>query len=71
MHSFAKFRFDYLQLGSFPLAHRAPQHREHPVASLLRTDVGEAKKVECLRLPLSTSLSILSRIATELDDASS
>ena len=68
MHSFTKFRFDFLQLGSFPLVHRPPQHREHPVASLPGTDVREAKKVECLRFPLSTPLSILSRIATELDD---
>jgi hypothetical protein len=59
MHSFAKFRFDFLQLSAFPLAHRAPQHREHPVASLLTTDVGEAKKVEWLGLPLPASLSII------------
>jgi hypothetical protein len=45
MHSFAKFRFDFLQLGSFPLAHRPPQHRERPFASLLATDVRKAKKV--------------------------
>src|SRR5712692_1082414 len=69
MHSFAKFLFDFNLLGSFPLAHCPPQHREHPVASLLGTDVREAKKVECLRFPLSSPLSIFSRIATELDDA--
>src|SRR6266542_1676716 len=69
MHSLAKFRFDFLQLGSFPLVHRPPQHREHPIASLLGTDVREAKKVERLRFPLSPPLSILSRIATELDNA--
>src|SRR6266404_4434371 len=69
MHSFAKFRFDFLQLGSFPLAHRPPPHREHPMASRLTTNVREAKKVECLRFPLSPPLSIFSRIATELDDA--
>ena len=69
MHSFAQFRFDFLQLRSFPLAHRAPQHREHPVASLLATDVREAKKVECLGLPFSTSLSIVCCIAAKLDDA--
>src|SRR5947208_13692865 len=51
MHSFAKFRFDFLQLSAFPLTHGAPQDREHPIASLLSTDVGEAKKVECLGLP--------------------
>src|SRR5438552_7404395 len=69
MHSFTKFRFDLLQLGSFPLVHRPPQHREHPIASLLGTDVREAKKVERLRFPFSPPLSILSRIATELDNA--
>src|SRR5260370_33959886 len=69
MHSFAKFRFDFLQLSAFPLAHRPPQRREHPVASLLATDVGEAKKVECLGLPLSTSLSIIRCVKAELDDA--
>src|SRR5690242_1706630 len=28
MHSFAQFLSDFLQLGSFPFAHRAPQHRK-------------------------------------------
>src|SRR5260370_18225310 len=69
MHSFAQFRFDFLQLSAFPLAHRPPQHREHPVASLLATDVVEAKKVECLGLPLSTSLSIIRCLKAALDDA--
>src|SRR6266852_5734034 len=69
MHSFAKFRFDFLQLSALPLAHRPPQHREHPVASLLATDVGEAKKVECLGLPLSTPFSIVRCVEAELDDA--
>ncbi len=69
MHSFAKFRFDFLQLSALPLAHRPPQHREHPVASLLATDVGEAKKVECLGLPLPASLSIIRCVKAELDYA--
>src|ERR1700730_15866609 len=69
MHSFAKFRFDFLQLSALPLTHRPPQHRETPVASLLATDVGEAKKVECLGLPLSTPLSIVRCMEAELDDA--
>src|SRR5712691_592863 len=69
MHSFAKFRFDFLQLGSFPLTHRPPQYREHPVASLLATDVREAKKVECLGPPLSATLSIVRCVKAELDNA--
>src|SRR6266511_1321447 len=56
VHSFAQFRFDLLQLRSFPLTHRAPIDREHPIASLLATDVREAKKVEGLRLPFATPL---------------
>src|SRR5712671_1574122 len=65
----AQFRFDFLQLSAFPLTHRAPQHSEHPLTSRLATDVGEAKKVECLRLPLSTPLSIVDGKASKLDDA--
>src|SRR5215470_5567882 len=57
MHSFPQFRFDFLQLCSLPLAHRLPHHRIHPAASLLATDVREAKKIECLRLPLPSPLS--------------
>src|SRR5687768_9617355 len=48
VHSLVEFLFDFLQLSAFPLAHRAPKHREHPLASRLATDVREAKKVECL-----------------------
>ncbi len=69
VHSFAEFRFDLLQLSAFPLTHRAPQHREHPIASLLATDVREAKKVECLRLPLPTPLSIVCCVVAKLDYA--
>src|SRR6267142_4582092 len=69
VHSSAQFRFDRLQLGAFPLTHRAPQYREHPVASLLPADVREAKKVECLRLPLATPFSSFSSVAAKLDYA--
>src|SRR5438105_12645952 len=68
VYSFAEFRFDFLQLSAFPLTHGAPQHREHPVASLLTTDVGEAKKVECLGLPLSTPFAIIDCPAAKLDE---
>jgi hypothetical protein len=69
VHSFAQFRFDFLQLSALPLTHRAPQDREHPVASLLATDVREAKKVECLRLPSSTPLSIVCCKVAKLNHA--
>ena len=68
VHSFAQFRFDFLQLRSFPLTHRAPIDREHS-ASLLATDVREAQKVECLRLPLATPLSVVCCVVAKLDDA--
>src|SRR6185436_17993368 len=67
VHSFAKFRFDRLQLSSFPLTHRPPQYHEHPVAALLPADVREAQKVECLRLPLSPPFSPFGCIAAKLD----
>jgi len=69
MHPFSKFQSDFLQLSAFPLAHRSPMHREHPVASLLATDVREAKKIECLRLPLSTPFSIVGCMEAKLDQA--
>src|SRR5450432_499561 len=68
VHSFTKFRFDFLQLSAFPLTHGAPIDREHPVASLLATNVREAKKVECLGLPCSSPLSVVG-CPTKLDEA--
>jgi hypothetical protein len=69
MHSFTQLRFDSLQLSAFPLTHRAPQDREHPVAVLLPTNVREAQKVECLRLPLSTPFSSFGCVAAKLEYA--
>src|SRR5688572_2218056 len=54
MHSSSQSRFDLLQLCPISLAYRPPIHREHSVAPLLATYVREAKKIECLRLPLPT-----------------
>src|SRR6266700_3611567 len=65
----AQFRFDFLQLCAFPLTHGAPQHGEHPIPARLATNVREAKKVECLRLPLLTPLSIRGCITAKLDHA--
>src|SRR5260370_28685612 len=41
--------------------------REHPVASLLATDVREAKKIECLRLPLPAPFPIVGCKVAKLD----
>src|SRR6266508_1083419 len=68
VHSFAQFRFDLLQLRSFPLTHRPPIDREHS-AALLATDVREAQKVECFRFPFATPLSIVCCVVAKLDDA--
>src|SRR6266496_1799695 len=67
MHSSSQSRFDLLQLCSISLAYRPPIHREHSVAPLLATDVREAKKIECLRLPLPTPSSIISCKPAKLD----
>src|ERR1051325_5961695 len=69
VHSQAQFHSNFLQLSAFPLTHRAPIDRKHSVASLLATDVREAKKVECLGLPFAASFSILGRKVAKLDDA--
>jgi hypothetical protein len=69
VHSSSQSRFDLLQLCSVPLAYRPPIHREHPVASLLATDVREAKKIECLRLPLPASFPIVGCKVAKLDQA--
>src|SRR6516165_2373633 len=57
---------DRLQLLQHPLTHRLPNHRELPL-SCLSTTMREAKKVECLRLPLAASLRILHGETSELD----
>src|SRR6185295_13420756 len=41
----------------------------HPITSLRHTDMCEAKKVECLRLPLSPPFSSFNRVAAELNHA--
>src|SRR5213083_1639907 len=67
MHSSPQFLSDFPKLCSFPLAYRLPDHRKHPVASLLATDVREAKKIECLRFPFPTLFSIVGCISAKLD----
>src|SRR2546427_484427 len=67
VHSSPQFLSDFPKLCSFPLAYRLPDHRKHPVASLLATDVREAKKIECLRFPFPTLFSIVGCISAKLD----
>jgi hypothetical protein len=69
MQPLAQFRFELTELSSFPLGYRAPINREHPIASLLATTVCEAKKVECLRLPLPASFSIIGGKTAKLNQA--
>src|SRR5215469_12321868 len=69
VHTPLELGFNLAQLGLQPFAYRLPEHREHPVASLLPTDVGEAEKVERLGLPLPAPLSVVSRVGTELQKA--
>src|SRR5467141_1941809 len=66
MHPSLKFGFHLVQFRLQPFADRLPQHREPSVAPLLHTDVCKAKKVERLRFPFSTPLSLVDRIGTEL-----
>jgi hypothetical protein len=69
MHSPSQSHLDLLQLCSIRLADRPPIHREHPVTSLLATDVREAKKIECLRLPLPAPSPIVGCKVAKLDQA--
>jgi hypothetical protein len=68
MHAPLQFNLELLKLCLPPLAHRVPQHCK-PSLTRLPTDVREAKKVEGLGLSLSTPLTVLCRVATELDQA--
>src|SRR5215510_15173289 len=66
MPSSPKFVTDRLQLLQHPLAHRFPNHRKLPVSGH-PTTVRESKKVERLRFPRATSLPVLHREPSELD----
>jgi hypothetical protein len=58
--------FHLVQLRLQPFAYRLPQHRKPSIAPLLHADVRKAQEVERLWLPFSTPLSLVDRIATEL-----
>src|SRR5690606_5092874 len=66
VHASSKLGLDLAQLRLQPFADGLPQHREAPVAPLLRTDVREAEEVERLGFPLTASASVLSRERPEL-----
>jgi hypothetical protein len=65
VHPSLKLGFYLVQLRLQPFADRLPQHRTHSVAPLLRADMREAEKVECLGLPFSTPLPVVDRKRTK------
>jgi hypothetical protein len=65
----SKLGFDLAQLGLQPFADGLPQHREAPVASLLRADVRESEKRERLGLALTAPTPVVGREGSELDEA--
>ena len=69
VHSSLKLDFHLAQLPLQSLAHRLPQNGKHPVTSLPSANVRKAEKVECLRFPFSTLLSVSSRKAAEFQQA--
>ena len=66
VHPSLKFGVHLVQFRLQPFANRLPQHRKPPVASLLHADVRKAQEVERLRFPFSTSLPVLDRKRTKL-----
>ncbi len=69
VHTSLKFGFHLMQLRLQPFAYRLPQHREPSITPFLYADVRKAKKVERLRLPFSTPLSVVGRERTKLQQA--
>src|SRR5260370_4103772 len=69
VHTSLKFGFHLIQLRLQPFAYRLPQHREPSITPFLYADVRKAKKVERLRLPFSTPLSVVGRERTKLQQA--
>src|SRR5262249_817841 len=69
VHASSKFGFDLVQLGLQPFADGLPQHRETPVAPLLRADMRDAAVVERLGLALAAPASVVGREGFELDEA--
>src|SRR5216684_608592 len=69
VHASLKLGFHLVQLRLQPFAYRLPQHRKPSIAPLLYADMRKAEKVERLRLPFSTPLSLVDRERTELQQA--
>src|SRR6267154_626644 len=69
VHPSLKFGFHLVQLRLQPFAYRLPQHRKPSIAPLLHADMRKAKKVERLRFPFSTPLSLVDCIRSELQKA--
>ena len=65
MHPSLKFGFHLVQFRLQPFADRLPQHRKPSIASFLYADMRKAKKVERLRFPFSTPLSLVDRERTK------
>src|SRR5579863_4846906 len=69
VHASLKLGFHLVQLRLQPFAHRLPQHRKPPVASLLHADMRKAKEVERLRFPFATPRPAVDRIGTEFQES--
>jgi hypothetical protein len=65
----SKLGFDLAQLGLQPFADGLPQHREAPIASLLRANMREAEIIERLGPALAAPASAFGREGSELDEA--
>jgi hypothetical protein len=66
VHAPPQFGFHLLQLGLHTLANRLPKHQKPP-SLRLPADVREAEEAEGLRLAQTGALSVLCRMASELD----
>ena len=66
MHSSLKLGFYLIQLRLQSFPYRLPQHRKPSIAPLLHADMRKAEKVERLRLPFSTPLSLVDRMRNKL-----
>ena len=69
VHSFAKLCLEVLEPASHSLLHRLAPNHERAVLARVRAEVGEAKEVERVRLPLSARLPVRNRVSSKLDDS--
>ena len=66
MHASPQLDLDLLQLGLHALANRLPKHQK-PSLFRLPVKVHESEKIESLRLAQTQALSVLRRMASELE----